>query len=269
MMESSRPHATIRPCMYREMRHIISIYNHYVSNTVASLDTHVKRLIYAQNLYNSVHDQGLPFLVVTARKDDDPIPHREHILGYACAHPYRELPAYSGTVEILIYLDPTVTGERIGAKMLNVLLDMLRAEHRIEQVLAIVPVHEGGRDASRFFLREGFEDRGLLKGVAWKMGRWIDTRTFQRSLGDELEIKEKAEQEKRVPVRRWWSSLFRRRRRRAERTREEELSESAKLQIRGRVGDDSVESRRKGTNQNHSKSQTRSRGVDGTGFPRF
>lgn len=227
-MESSRPHATIRPCMYREMKHIIAIYNHYVSNTVASLDIHAKRLIYAQNLYNSVHDQGLPFLVVTARNENDPIRHREHIIGYAYAHSYNELPAYSGTVEILIYLDPTVTGEGIGAKMLSVLLDMLRAvapggpdrEHGIAQVLAIVPVHEG-RDASRFFLRDGFEDRGLLKGVAWKMGRWIDTRTLQRSLGDEAGKKEKAEQEKRAPERGWWSSLFRRRRRRVEPTQEE------------------------------------------------
>ena len=209
--------------MYREMKHIIAIYNHYVSNTVASLDIHAKRLIHAQNLYNSVHDQGLPFLVVTARKDDEPIRDREHIIGYAYAHSYRELPAYSGTVEVLIYLDPTVTGEGIGAKMLNVLLDMLRAEHRIEQVLAVVPVHEG-RDASRFFLREGFEDRGLLIGVAWKMGRWIDTRIFQRSLRDELQNEEKAEHEQRAPEWRWWSSLFRRRRRRAEQNQEEESS---------------------------------------------
>lgn len=208
--------------MYREMKHIIAIYNHYVSNTVASLDIHAKRLIHAQNLYNSVHDQVLPFLVVTARKDDEPLRHREHIIGYAYAHSYSQLPAYGGTVEILIYLDPTVTGEGIGAKMLSVLLDMLRAvapggpdrEHGIEQVLAIVPVHEG-RDASRFFLREGFEDRGLLKGVAWKMGRWIDTRTFQRSLGDEAENMEKAEQEKRALEPSWWGSLFRRRRWRA------------------------------------------------------
>ena len=227
MMEFPPPTATIRRCVYRELNGIIPIYNHYVSNTVASLDIDAKPLLYAQNLYNSVHDQGLPFLVVTASNDDDPARRREDILGYAYAHFYRRLPAYGGTVEVLIYLDPSVRGQGIGEKLLGVLLDTLRAvapgtdrEHGIREVLAVVPVDEG-RDASRFFLREGFEDRGLLKGVAWKMGRWVDTRTFQRSLGDEPKNKEKAVQKNRAPERHWWSSLFRRRRRRGKRKEEE------------------------------------------------
>ncbi len=103
--------------------------------------------------------------------------------------------------------------------MLRILIDTLKAvppgtdrDHGIREVLAIVPVDEG-RDVSRFFLDRGFKDRGLLKGVAWKMGRWIDTRTLQRSLREEPESTEKVVQKKRAPERRWWSSLFRRRRR--------------------------------------------------------
>lgn len=126
-MESSQPVATIRSCVYRELKGIIPIYNHYVSNTVASLDIDAKPLLYLQNLYNSVHDQGLPFLVVTADNGADAARHREEIIGYAYAHFYRRLPAYGGTVEILIYLEPNSTSEGIGEKLLGVLLDMLRA----------------------------------------------------------------------------------------------------------------------------------------------
>lgn len=83
-----------------------------------------------------------------------------------------------------------------------------------------------------FFLRQGFEDRSTLKGVAWKMGRWVDTRYLQRSLREDLwhqespvqterapslregpTDQEHAVQTVRAPARHWWSFRFRRRRR--------------------------------------------------------
>ena len=217
-MNTSQHSATIRQCLYRDLDRIIPIYNHYISNTIMSLDLDTKPLLYMQKLYNSVLDQDLPFLVVTASNDDDTARNKQEILGYAYAHYYRRLPAFGGTVEVLIYLGPNATGRGLGKSMLTVLMDMLRAvapgtdrDHGIREVLAIVPVDEG-RDVSPFFLRLGFEDRGLLKGVAWKMGRWIDTRTLQRSFGKEPKDTEKVVQKKRRSERHWWSSLFRRRR---------------------------------------------------------
>lgn len=68
MMNTSQPPATIRPCLYRDLDRIIPIYNHYISNTIMSLDLDTKPLLYMQKLYNSVLDQDLPFLVVTAQQ---------------------------------------------------------------------------------------------------------------------------------------------------------------------------------------------------------
>ena len=216
-MESSPPLVTIRRCLYRDIDEILPIYNHYVTDTVVSLDLDPKSQVYMLNLYDLVHNQDLPFLIATTSND-----HKEEILGYAYANYYRRLPAFGGTVKVLIYLHPDATGRGVGTQLLNILMRMLRAvgpgtdrEHGIREVLAIVPVDEG-QDAAltSFFLKTGFEDRGLLKGVAWKMGRWIDTRTYQQSLWEEPRDTEKAAQEKRAPDRHWWSSLFRRRRRR-------------------------------------------------------
>lgn len=83
-----------------------------------------------------------------------------------------------------------------------------------------------------FFLRQNFEDRGTLKGVAWKMGRWVDARYLQCSLHEDLRDREPPVQTERAPslrdrptdqeqpvqtdrapVRHWWSFRFRRRRR--------------------------------------------------------
>lgn len=217
MTESSLPVATIRRCLYRDLDRVIPIYNHYVSNTIVSLDLDTKPILYMQKLYNSVLDQDLPFLIVTISNDHTPARKEEDIIGYAYANFYRRLPAFGGTVEILIYLDPNATGQGIGKRLLDVLMVTLKEvtpatdrDHGIREVLAIVPVDEG-RDASGFFRKGGFEDRGLLKGVGWKMGRWIDTRTFQRSLAEEPKYGEKGVQKKRQPKRHWWSSVFRRR----------------------------------------------------------
>ncbi|CAD6569699.1 MAG: hypothetical protein ASARMPREDX12_002886 [Alectoria sarmentosa] len=215
--------ATIRRCLYRDLDRILPIYNYYISHTIVSLDLDPKPLLYMQRLYNDTLDQDLPFLVVTTNDNHDPAHNKEDdIVGYGYAHYYRRLPAFGGTVEILIYLDHNATGQGNGEKLLKVLIETLRAvtpgtnrDHGIRSALAIVPEDET-RDANlrqvlpNFFLKAGFEDRGLLKGVAWKMGKWIDTRTYQLSLHDQPKDKEKAPQ-KRAPKRRWWSSPFRRR----------------------------------------------------------
>ena len=215
-MEFPQPTAAIRLCAWRDLNRVIPIYNHYVAHTIVSLDLTTKPLKYMQDLFNGVNDQELPFLVVTCDNPDSAF-NKEDIIGYAYANYYRRLPAFGGTVEVLIYLDPNVTGQGIGEKLLKLLMDMLRAvrpgtdrDHGIREVLAIVPVEEG-RDASAFFSKMDFEDRGVLRGVGWKMGRWIDTRTFQRSLAEEPTDEERAAQRKKGRKRHWWKSMFRRR----------------------------------------------------------
>lgn len=224
-MEYSLPLVTIRRCLYRDLDGILPIYNYSVSNTITSLDLDPKPHIYMLNLYELVLNQDLPFLVATTSNDHHATRNKEEILGYAYANFYRRLPAFDSTVEVLVYIDPGATGRGVGKRLLNVLLDMLRRvgsgtdrEHGIREVLAIVPVNEG-QDTSHiasfnFFLKAGFEDRGLLRGVAWKMGRWIDTRTFQRSLWEEPADVETVVHKEREPDRHWWSFLVHRRRRR-------------------------------------------------------
>ena len=149
-MEPARPEGIVRRCLYRDLDQILPIYNYYVSRTIASLDHDTRTAAYLQSLYNSVLDQDLPFLVVTLNDD-----RRAKILGYAYASNFRQLPAFGGTVEILIYLDRDATGHGIGKNLLTVLMGMLRAvgpgagrEQGIKEVLALVPVREG-RDASK------------------------------------------------------------------------------------------------------------------------
>lgn len=156
VMDNTRPEATIRRCLYRDLDSVLNIYNFYISRTVVSLDRDIRSMSYLQDLYNSVLDQDLPFLVVTLGYEDKSTKNEEQILGYAYAHSFRPLPAFRSTVEILMYLDQDATGRGIGKNLLAVLMGMLKSarpgtdlEYNIREVLAIVPVEEG-RDASKY-----------------------------------------------------------------------------------------------------------------------
>ena len=156
VMDNPRPEATIRRCLYRDLDSVLDIYNFYVSRTVVSLDQEIQSMSYVQDLYNSVLDQDLPFLVVTLSNDNKSTKNEEQILGYAYAHKFRQLPTFRSTVEILMYLDPDATGRGIGKNLLTVLMGMLKSVrpsidlgYDIREVLAIVPVEEG-RDASNY-----------------------------------------------------------------------------------------------------------------------
>ena len=198
---------------------MLQIYNHYISRTIVSLDLDPPTMVYMQQVYNSTLDSKLPFLVVTISNTAD---NNESVQGFAYAKYFRGLPA---SVEVFMYLDPDATGRGIGWKLLKLLMEMLKPvpvgpcadrENIIRQVLVTVPVDEG-RDASPFFLKSGFEERGILKEVAWKMGRWIDVKYLQRPLHQEPTRSDETAQTRtgsRTEQRRhWWSSLFRRRHR--------------------------------------------------------
>ena len=149
-MESSVPYGAIRRGLYKDLDQILPIHNFYVSKTIASLDQRLHTPASMQSLYNAVLDQDLPFVVVTRNNN-----HADDILGYAYACNFRHLPAFGGTVEIVIYLDPAITGLGVGTKTLRVLTEMLRSvpsspdrERGVREMLALVPV-EKGRDASK------------------------------------------------------------------------------------------------------------------------
>ena len=207
------PEVSIRQCLYRDLDMVLQIYNHYIARTIVSLDLDPQTTVYMRQLYESILDSNLPFLVVTISNTAD---NDENIQGFAYAKNFRGLPA---SVEIFMYLYPGATGRGIGRKLLKLLMEMLKPagpsadrEYSIRQVLVTVPVNEG-RDASPFFLKSGFEERGILKGVAWKMGRWIDVKYLQRPLHQErTHSRETAQTRTELgtePMRHWWSSLFR------------------------------------------------------------
>ena len=117
--------------------------------------------------------RGLPYLVAT---DDDGI-----VLGYAYANTFRLRAAYRYTVENSVYVAPGHIGRGVGRRLMEAVLDRCEAMG-LRQVIAIIG--DSGNAASIGLHRSlGFEHLGVMPGLGWKHGRWVDIVWMQKALG--------------------------------------------------------------------------------------
>jgi len=123
---------------------------------------------------------GFPYLVARATSDGSSSSELEVVVGYAYASTFRAREAYRFTVEGSVYVHPA--HQRRGAG--RALLDGLIAECERRGFRAMVAVigDTENRASVELHKRCGFEEVGVMKGVAWKMGRWLDTLMMRRGL---------------------------------------------------------------------------------------
>jgi L-amino acid N-acyltransferase YncA len=149
---------------------IARIYAHYVANTVISFEEQPVNAPEMAGRIAQVVSDSLPWLV--AEQDGD------RLVGYAYAVKWKGRSAYRHSVESSVYLDPACTGQRIGTRLYQALLQILRGQS-IHTVIggiglpnpASVALHE----------RLGFTQVAHFKEVGYKFGRWIDVGYWQRS----------------------------------------------------------------------------------------
>ena len=151
---------------------IASIYAHYVRTSVSTFEVDSPGNSEMHRRRKEVVDHGLPHLVA----EESGV-----VLGYAYAAPYRGRKAYRFAVEDSIYVHPEHIRRGIGQLLLNAVLgDCEQKGYR--QMIAVI----GGADnfaSIRLHEKCGFRQAGVLHGVGFKFGRWIDTVLMQRALG--------------------------------------------------------------------------------------
>ncbi|KAL8692391.1 MAG: hypothetical protein Q9218_002581 [Villophora microphyllina] len=158
-----------------------------------------------QNREVTEHD---PAVKAPVREDD--------VLGYCYVLPFRaERLAYMPTVEISLFLAPSATGLRIGGQLLHWTIYNITTLNRlcqrygipegepipeyiegeIRRVVATIAMEQTedvgeGTRAAEFWEGEDFVKVGVMMGVGWKFGRWVDVGIFQRELGQQLSLPE-------------------------------------------------------------------------------
>ena len=116
-------------------------------------------------------DRGLPYVLAEIG---------DQIAGFAYAAPFRLRAAYRFTVEDSVYIHPDFKGRGVGRALLTRVLADCEALG-LRQVIAVI----GGSDnvgSISLHRALGFEMQGVMTGVGFKFGRWLDIVMMQRSL---------------------------------------------------------------------------------------
>lgn len=164
---------TIRASGERDLAAITAIYSHHVLNGLATFEIEPPDAAEMARRRAQILGQDLPYLV--AELDG-------RVAGYAYAAPYRARPAYRYSLEDSIYIDRDALGRGAGRILLDALIvSCARAGYR--QLIAVIG---DSANAASIGLHAacGFKHAGLLTGVGFKFGRWVDSVLMQRELGE-------------------------------------------------------------------------------------
>lgn len=156
----------IRSVTTNDAEALVTIYNHYVLNTIVTFDDVPFTVEDFKQKIESIY-KVFPFIVF---EEDG------NILGYAYANKWREKPAYKQTVESTVYLHHEAQGKQIGSKLYTELLNQLKVQNYHVVVggltlpnVASVKLHE----------KFGFNQVAHFKEVGLKFNTWLDVGFWQ------------------------------------------------------------------------------------------
>ena len=163
----------VRPATEADLPSITEIYGHAVRYGTATFELAPPDLAEMTRRFRTLMDDGFPYFVAVLDGA---------VVGYAYAGAYRPRPAYRFTVENSVYLDPAMHRRGIGLQLMQRLI--AECESRgYRQMIAVIG-DSANAGSIGVHARCGFEMIGTHPNVGFKFGRWLDTVTMQRALGE-------------------------------------------------------------------------------------
>lgn len=162
----------IREAKAEDCAAICEIYNHYITESVITFDELPNDTLFWSDKLKTVRELKLPFIVASSENGQ--------VLGFAYLAPWRQKSAYQRTVENTIYLNPSATGQGVGAKLLAELLSQGK-KAGIKEVVAVIS-DSGAEISIKMHKKFGFKKVGYLPGVGFKFNRWLGVILMQKSL---------------------------------------------------------------------------------------
>jgi L-amino acid N-acyltransferase YncA len=169
---ASEPPILVRPSRDTDVEAMLSIYRRHIRRGVED-GVDERGTPEPDDLLDrrkNFRSHRLPHLVATRGGD---------VVGYAYVALFRKRPAYRFTVKHSIYVHQDHQRCGVGRHLMHELIDACAAAG-CRQMIGYVDAD----NASSLAIHEkfGFSRVGLLRGVAYRHGRWADTVMVQRSL---------------------------------------------------------------------------------------
>jgi L-amino acid N-acyltransferase YncA len=161
-----------RDVVAEDLPDILEIYNHYVLNSVVTLDEKPMTLAALRRKFAKTQEKKMPFIVAVNPAGQ--------ILGFAYVYPWREKAAYRFTVENAIYLGPAATGKGLGKALLGELIERARAAG-LKEMIAVI-ADKGAEASIAMHEKFGFKEVGHMGKVGFKFDRWLGSVLMQKSL---------------------------------------------------------------------------------------
>ncbi len=171
--ETQTAEIIIRDCEATDMDAVTRIYAHHVEQSLASFEETAPDEKEMTRRRDVILQKNHPFMVAEING---------RVLGFAYASTFRSRSAYDRTVENSVYVEPSATGQGVGSKLIEQLINTC-TELGFRQMIAIIGDTEN-HASIRLHERFGFKQVGLLNATGFKFGRWVDTVIMQRRLGD-------------------------------------------------------------------------------------
>ena len=162
----------IRDSADRDLPAMTAIYAHAVRHGLASFELEPPDLAEMTRRRAAILVGGFPYLVAEADG---------RVAGYAYAGAYRSRPAYRFAVENSVYVAPDQHKAGIGRALLGALIE--RCTLAGFRIMVAVIGDSGNLASIRLHAACGFDHAGVLPGVGWKHGRWVDSVLMTRPLG--------------------------------------------------------------------------------------
>ena len=164
----------IRPLEAADLPAVHAIYAHHVLHSTATWEWEPPDLEEMQRRATALQDAALPYLVAD---------HAGTVTGYAYAGPFRPRKGYCYTLEDSVYVHPDAVGTGVGSLLLQALVEQCRAQ-QFQQLVAVIG-DSANAPSLALHRKLGFQQTGLLPGVGFKFGRFLDSVYMQLPLNPE------------------------------------------------------------------------------------
>lgn len=165
---------TLRDSCDADVVSISRIYGHWVEHGLASFELEPPSVEEMARRRAALIAGGYPYLVIEGEG--------AKIAGYAYAGPYRARPAYRFACEDSVYIATDAAGQGIGRRLLEALIG--RCETSGFRLMVAVIGDRGNAASIGLHKALGFSQSGVLPGIGWKHGRWVDSFLMTRLLGE-------------------------------------------------------------------------------------